>query len=104
MLSNYKLAEIGIPLEEKLKFSEDKARVNKYGHKLVELCKHCSLYIANDRVYKDKFIGRSTLFSLWSTCVKSSVLFKFHPASVLFLFTLSCVLDLLCEKYKEKCI
>jgi hypothetical protein len=36
MLSNYKLAEIGIPLE---RFSEDKARVNKYGQKLVELCK-----------------------------------------------------------------
>jgi hypothetical protein len=32
-------------------FSEDKARVNKYGHKLVELCKRCSLYIDNDRVY-----------------------------------------------------
>jgi hypothetical protein len=30
MLSNYKLAEIGIPLE---RFSEDKARVNKYGQK-----------------------------------------------------------------------
>ena len=57
MLSNYKLAEIGIPLE---RFSEDKARVNKYGQKLVELCKRCSLYIANGRVYKDKFIGRST--------------------------------------------
>jgi hypothetical protein len=31
MLSNYKLAKIGIPLE---RFSEDKARVNKYGQKL----------------------------------------------------------------------
>ena len=51
------LAEIGIPLE---RFSEDKARVNKYGQKLVELCKRCSLYIANGRVYKDTFIGRST--------------------------------------------
>ena len=57
MLSNYKLAEMGIPLE---RFSEDKARVNKYGQKLVELCKRCSLYIANGRVYKDKFIGGST--------------------------------------------
>ena len=56
MLSNYKLAEIGIPRE---RLSEDKARVNKYGKKLVELCTRCSLYIANDRVYKDKFIGRS---------------------------------------------
>jgi hypothetical protein len=55
MLSNYKLAEIGIPLE---RFSEDKSRVNKYGQKLVELCKRCSLYIANSKVYKDKFIGR----------------------------------------------
>jgi hypothetical protein len=56
MLSNHKLAEIGIPRE---RFSEDKARVNKYGKKLVELCTRCSLYIANGRVYKDKFIGRS---------------------------------------------
>jgi hypothetical protein len=39
-----RMAEIGIPLE---RFSEDKARVNKYGQKLVELCKRCSLYIAN---------------------------------------------------------
>ena len=59
MLSNYKLAEIGIPLE-RFKFSEDKARVNKYGQKLVEVCKRCSLYIANGRVYKDTFIGRNT--------------------------------------------
>jgi hypothetical protein len=50
MLSNYKLEEIGIPLE---RFSEDNARVNKYGQKLVELCKRCSLYIANGRVYKN---------------------------------------------------
>jgi hypothetical protein len=39
-----------------------RARVNKYGQKLVELCKRCSLYIANGRVYKDKFIGRSTSY------------------------------------------
>jgi hypothetical protein len=41
-------------------FSEDKARVTKYGQKLVELCKRCCLYIANGRVYKDTFIGRNT--------------------------------------------
>jgi hypothetical protein len=70
----YKLAEIGIPLG---RFSEDKARVNKYGHKLVELCKRCSLYIDNDRVYKDKFIGRSTC--------KDLVLELKSPANAIFL-------------------
>jgi hypothetical protein len=42
MLSNYKLAEIGIPLE---RFSEDKARVNKYGPNLVSSFVNVVLYI-----------------------------------------------------------
>jgi hypothetical protein len=75
-MSNYKLAEIGIPLE---RFSEDKARVNKYGQKLVELCKRCSLYIANGPVFslfskiQDDYFNTENLLSLFDTYVKCIV-------------------------------
>jgi len=51
------LKEKGIPIE---RFSNDKTRTNKYGNKLIELCKRCSVHIANGRLDKDRFIGNIT--------------------------------------------
>ncbi|CAG2247210.1 unnamed protein product [Mytilus edulis] len=51
------MTEKGIPTE---RFSLDNTRVNKYGKKLVELCKRCSICIANGRIGKDKCIGKTT--------------------------------------------
>ena len=42
------------------RFSEDKNRPNKYGHKLIEMCQNCSIYIVNSRRGNDKGIGRRT--------------------------------------------
>ena len=36
------LVKNNVPL---MGFSEDKNRPNKYGHKLIELCQNCSMYI-----------------------------------------------------------
>jgi hypothetical protein len=38
------LEEKDIPLE---RYSQDVGRVNKYGMKLLELCKRCNLFIGN---------------------------------------------------------
>ena len=51
------LKQKGIPTE---RFSYDNTRVNKYGKKLIELCKRCSICIANGRLGKDKYIGKTT--------------------------------------------
>ena len=47
----------GIPVN---RFSQDSTHVNKYGQKLIELCKRCSIYIANGRLSNDKNIGKTT--------------------------------------------
>lgn len=52
-----KLEEKNIPLE---RYSQDVGRVNKYGTKLLELCKRCNLFIGNGRLFSDKGIGRTT--------------------------------------------
>jgi hypothetical protein len=52
-----KLEEKNIPLE---RYSQDVDRVNKYGTKLLELCKRCNLFIGNDRLFSDQGIGRTT--------------------------------------------
>ena len=53
----FHLEEKDIPLE---RYSQDVGRVNKYGTKLLELCKRCNLFIGNSRFYSDKGIGRTT--------------------------------------------
>ena len=50
------LLDKNIPLE---RFSKDK-KCNNYGSKLIEMCKRCSLYIANGRIFDDKFVGKTT--------------------------------------------
>ena len=52
-----KFTQKGIPHQ---RYSEDKTNVNNYGRKLIELCKRCSLYIANGRLHCDKLIGKNT--------------------------------------------
>lgn len=52
-----KLLRLNISLS---RHSEDKARPNQYGRKLIELCKRCSLFIANGRIFQDKGIGITT--------------------------------------------
>jgi hypothetical protein len=51
------LEEKNIPLE---RYSQDVDRVNKYGTKLLELCKRCNLFIGNDQLFSDQGIGRTT--------------------------------------------
>ena len=51
------LKDNGIPIE---RFSNDKTRTNKYGNKLIELCKRCSVHIANGWLDKDRFIANSS--------------------------------------------
>jgi hypothetical protein len=51
------LKDNGIPIE---RFSNGKTRTNKYGNKLIELCKRCSVHIANGRLDKDRFIANTT--------------------------------------------
>ena len=46
----------GIPVN---RLSQDSTHVNKYGQKLIELCKRCSIYIANGRLSNDKNIGKT---------------------------------------------
>ena len=40
--------------------NEDEGRTNPYGMKLLDLCRRCSLFIANSRRLNDKYIGRTT--------------------------------------------
>ena len=42
------------------RFSEDKNLPNRYGHKLIELCQNCSLYITNSRIGSDLGVGKKT--------------------------------------------
>ena len=51
------LVKNNIPLT---RFSEDKNRPNRYGHKLIELCQNCSMYIANSRIGSDLGVGKKT--------------------------------------------
>lgn len=51
------LENIGIPLE---RFNKDEGRINPYGHKLLDLCKRCSLFIVNGRLHADKLCGKTT--------------------------------------------
>jgi hypothetical protein len=51
------LEEKDIPLE---RYSQDVGRVNKYGMKLLELCKRCNIFIGNGQLYSNKGIGRTT--------------------------------------------
>jgi hypothetical protein len=46
-----KLEEKNIHLE---RYSQDVGWVNKYGTKLLELCKRCNLFIGNDRLFSFK--------------------------------------------------
>jgi len=48
MFSHQILQHHDIPLD---RYSEDRARPNTYGMNLIELCKRCSLFIANGRIY-----------------------------------------------------
>ena len=50
---SYSLLEKNILLH---RASEDKGRINKYGTKLLELCKRCNLFIANGRIFNDQGI------------------------------------------------
>ena len=46
-----------IPLKRVSKY---KSRTNNYGHKLLEVCKRNTLYIANSRIVSDANIGERT--------------------------------------------
>jgi len=68
------LVNNNVPLK---RFSEDKNRPNKYGHKLIELCQNCSMYIANSRIGSDLGVGKKT-------CKDSSVVDYLIVSSHLF--------------------
>lgn len=70
------LIQNNIPLQRS---SEDKARCNNYGYKLIELCKRSSLYIANGRLFDDRNIGKTTCknVSLIDYVLVSPYLFPF---------------------------
>ena len=46
-----------IPLD---RISLDAGGVNRYGLKLLELCKRCNFFVANGRICSDQGIGRTT--------------------------------------------
>ena len=76
-----KLVELNVPLK---RYSEDKGRVNNYGHKLIDFCKRCNMYIVNGRLGADKEIGRNTsnesslidYFMVCSKMIKDIIEFK----------------------------
>jgi len=51
------LEQLNIPLERN---NEDEGRTNPCGMKLLDLCRRCSLFIANSRLHNDKYIGHTT--------------------------------------------
>ena len=59
------------------RFSADKNRPNRYGHKLIELCQNCSMYIANSRIGSDLGVGKKT-------CKDISVVYYLIVSSHLF--------------------
>ena len=76
MFSHQILQHHDIPLD---RYSEDRACPNTYGMNLRVLCKRCSLFIANGRIYSDKYIGHTT-------CKDASVVDYLILAPELFMF------------------
>ena len=56
MYTSHILEQLNIPLERN---NEDEGRTNPYGMKLLDLCRRCSLFIANSRLLNDKHTGRT---------------------------------------------
>ena len=51
------LEKLNIPIKRK---SQDKSRINNFGHALIDFCKSLSLIILNGRVGEDKYYGKIT--------------------------------------------
>lgn len=84
-LYSYKLLiDNDIPIE---RCSQDIGRSNNYGQTLIDMCKRCSLYVANGRLCDDKNIGKTT-------CKNVSIVDYLLLSSDLFTFVNDfCVLD-----------
>ena len=52
-----KLEENDVPLE---RYNQDCTYVNRYGSKLIELCRRSNIFIENGRLFHDKFVGHTT--------------------------------------------
>ena len=51
------IEQLGLPKE---RHNADQSRIDNYGRRLLELCKSCDLYIANDRLGLNRFLGSKT--------------------------------------------
>ena len=76
MYTYHILEQLNIPLERN---NEDEGRTNPYGMKLLDLCRRCSLVIANSTLHNDKYIGRTTCkdISTVDYLIRYSLLFQY---------------------------